>query len=157
MRLTHDMVQVGFGFVGLCERRSGRRLAAMAWPEAGWRLAGEGGRLEFKRPAQGVVATGGWPGLQLTAISCLEAKTGKELWKREKVGYFHAGLIRTGDGKLLVLNDSGLLTMLEVDDKGAREVARAKVCGGTLISPARSAGRFYVRDDKEVIRLQLTK
>jgi outer membrane protein assembly factor BamB len=95
--------------------------------------------------------------LPATAISCLEAKTGKELWKKEKVGYFHAGLIRTGDGKLLVLNDAGLLTLLEVDDKGAKEVARAKVCGGTLVTPALSAGRLYVRDDKEVICLQLTK
>src|SRR5262249_49382920 len=57
--------------------------------------------------------------LPATAISCLEAKTGKELWKKEKVGYFHAGLIRTGDGKLLVLNDAGVLTLLEVNDKGA--------------------------------------
>jgi outer membrane protein assembly factor BamB len=95
--------------------------------------------------------------LPATAISCLEAKTGKQLWKKEKVGYFHAGLIRTGDGKLLVLNDAGLLTLLEVDDKGAKEIARAKVCGGTLVSPALSAGRLYVRDDKEVICLQLTK
>jgi outer membrane protein assembly factor BamB len=95
--------------------------------------------------------------LPATAISCLEAKTGMELWKKEKVGYFHAGLIRTGDGKLLVLNDAGLLTLLEVDDKGAKEIARAKVCGGTLVTPALSDGRLYVRDDKEVICLQLTK
>src|SRR5262249_17451563 len=90
-----------------------------------------------------------------TAITCLEAKTGKELWTKEKAGYFHAGLVRTGDGKLLVLNDSGILTLLEVDDKGAKEVARAKVCGGTLVNPALADGRLYVRDDKEVICLQL--
>jgi outer membrane protein assembly factor BamB len=93
--------------------------------------------------------------LPAAAITCLEAKTGRELWKKEKVGYFHAGLICTGDGKLLVLNDSGLLTLLEVDARGANELARAKVCGGTLISPALADGRLYVRDDKEVICLQL--
>jgi outer membrane protein assembly factor BamB len=93
--------------------------------------------------------------LPATAITCVEAKTGKELWKKEKVGYFHAGLIRTGDGKLLVLNDSGVLTLLEVDDERAREVARAQVCGGTLVSPALADGRLYVRDDKEVICLRL--
>jgi outer membrane protein assembly factor BamB len=90
-----------------------------------------------------------------TAITCLEAKTGKKLWTKEKAGYFHAGLVRTGDGKLLVLNDSGVLTLLEVDGKGAREVARAKVCRGTLVNPALAGGRLYVRDDKEVICLQL--
>jgi outer membrane protein assembly factor BamB len=95
--------------------------------------------------------------LPATAITCLEAKTGRALWKKDKVGYFHAGLIRTGDGKLLVLNDSGILTLLDVDDKGAKEVARTKVCGGTLVSPALADGRLYVRDDKEVICLQLTE
>jgi outer membrane protein assembly factor BamB len=93
--------------------------------------------------------------LPSTAVSCLEAKSGKELWKKEKVGYFHAGLVRTGDGKLLALNDSGVLTLLDVDAKGAREAARAKVCGGTLVSPALADGRLYVRDDKELVCLQL--
>jgi outer membrane protein assembly factor BamB len=93
--------------------------------------------------------------LPATSICCLEAKTGKELWKKEKVGYFHAGLIRTGDGKLLVLNDAGLLTLIEVDAKGAKEVARAKVCGGTLVTPALAEGRLYVRDDQNVICLKL--
>lgn len=95
--------------------------------------------------------------LPAAAITCLRAKTGKELWKKEKVGYFHAGLVRTGDGKLLVLNDSGILTLLDVDEKGAKELARAKVCGGTLVGPALADGRLYVRDDKEVICLQLTE
>jgi outer membrane protein assembly factor BamB len=95
--------------------------------------------------------------LPATAITCIEAKTGKQLWKKEKVGYFHAGLVRTGDGKLLVLNDSGLLTLLEVNEKGAKEIARAKVCGGTLVSPALADGRLFVRDDKEVICLRLAK
>jgi outer membrane protein assembly factor BamB len=95
--------------------------------------------------------------LPAASITCLEAGTGKELWKKEKVGYFHAGLLRTGDGKLLVLNDAGILTLLDVDAKGARELARAKVCGGTLVVPALADGRLYARDDKEVICLQLTE
>jgi outer membrane protein assembly factor BamB len=93
--------------------------------------------------------------LPSTAITCLEAQTGTVLWKKEKVGYFHAGLVRTGDGKLLVLNDSGTLSLLEVDAKGSKEVAQAKVCGGTLVSPALANGRLYARDDKELICLQL--
>jgi outer membrane protein assembly factor BamB len=93
--------------------------------------------------------------LPAAALTCLEAGTGKELWKKEKVGYFHAGLVRTGDGKLLVLNDSGTLTLLEIDDKGVREVARAKVCRGTLVNPALAGGRLYVRDDKELVCLQM--
>jgi outer membrane protein assembly factor BamB len=93
--------------------------------------------------------------LPVTTLTAVDSKTGKELWRKEKVGYFHAGVIRTGDGKLLVLNDSGLLTLLEADAKGARELARAKVCGGTLITPSLADGRLYCRDDKELICLQL--
>jgi outer membrane protein assembly factor BamB len=94
--------------------------------------------------------------LPAAALACLDAGTGKQLWTREKVGYFHAGVIRTGDGRLLVLNDSGVLTLLEPDAKACRELARAKVCGGTLVSPALADGKLFVRDDKEVICLQLT-
>jgi outer membrane protein assembly factor BamB len=93
--------------------------------------------------------------LPSTSLTGVDAKTGKQLWRKEKVGYFHAGVIRTGDGKLLVLNDGGLLTLLEADAKGAKELARAKVCGGTLITPSLADGRLYVRDDKELICLQL--
>jgi outer membrane protein assembly factor BamB len=92
-----------------------------------------------------------------TSITCVEAKSGKELWKKEKVGYFHAGVIRTGDGKLLILNDSGLLMLWEVDAKGPKELARAKVCGGTLINPALADSRLYARDDKVLVCLQLSE
>jgi outer membrane protein assembly factor BamB len=90
-------------------------------------------------------------------LTCLEARTGKQLWSREKVGYFHAGVIRTGDGRLLILNDAGVLTLLEVDAKGATELSRAKVCGGTLICPAYANGKLYARDDKEIICLKLSE
>jgi outer membrane protein assembly factor BamB len=93
--------------------------------------------------------------LPATTLTCVEAKTGKELWKKDKAGYFHAGVIRTGDGKLLVLNDAGTLSLLEITAKEAKELAKAKVCGGTLVTPALAGGRLYVRDDKEVICLQV--
>jgi hypothetical protein len=90
-----------------------------------------------------------------TSIACLDAKSGKALWQKEKAGYFHAGLIRTGDDKVLSLSDSGQLTLLEVEAAGAKELCKAKVCGGTLVNPALAAGRLVVRDDKELICLQL--
>jgi hypothetical protein len=59
------------------------------------------------------------------SISCLEAKSGKELWSKE-VGYFHAAVIHTANGKLLVLNDSGLLTLWDFDASGAKQLASVK-------------------------------
>ena len=71
------------------------------------------------------------------ALSCVELKTGKELWKKSAVGYFHAGIIRTGDGKLLILDDLGVLKLVEDNNKEYRELCRSKVCNGTLTNPAR--------------------
>ena len=66
-------------------------------------------------------------------ITCIDPAAGSKLWTKKNVGYFHAGMIRLGDGKLLVLSDSGTLSLLAVDDKGATELASARVSGGTLI------------------------
>src|SRR5205823_2301303 len=93
--------------------------------------------------------------LPVTSLSCVELATGKELWKKSGVGFFHAGLLRTGDGKLLVLDDTGVLKLLEVSARGPRELASAKVCGGTFVAPALANGLLYVRDGKQVICLRL--
>jgi outer membrane protein assembly factor BamB len=89
-------------------------------------------------------------------LHCIDAKTGKDLWsKPQKVGRYHASLIRTADDKLLMLDDGGDLVLLEPNPKEYKETARAKVCGDTWAHPALSAGRLYVRDNKELICLQL--
>jgi outer membrane protein assembly factor BamB len=90
-----------------------------------------------------------------SALNCVEAATGKVLWTKPRVAKFHAALIRTGDGKLLMLADTGDLTLLDPDPKEYRELARAKVCGETWAHPALADGRLYVRDEKELICLQL--
>jgi outer membrane protein assembly factor BamB len=88
-------------------------------------------------------------------LRCIEVKTGKELWNQPKVGFFHAGLLRTGDDKLLLLDDSGRLRLLEHDPKGYHELAKAQVCGSTFVTPALANGRLYVRDNKGVACLPL--
>jgi outer membrane protein assembly factor BamB len=91
-----------------------------------------------------------------TTLRCIEVKTGKELWQKENVGKYHAALLRTGNDKLLMLEDSGSLVLLEPNPKGYREMARSSICGPTWAHPALSADRLYVRDEKEIICLQLT-
>jgi outer membrane protein assembly factor BamB len=87
-------------------------------------------------------------------LRCVEVKTGKELWHKAKIGKYHATLLRTGDDKLLLLDDAGSLALLDPSPKEYRELARSKVCGETWAHPALSDGRLYVRDNKEVICLQ---
>ncbi len=88
-------------------------------------------------------------------LHCIEAATGKILWTRPKVGQYHASLLRTGDEKLLMLEDGGDLVLLDPSPKEYRELARARVCGATWAHPALSGGKLYLRDDKEVICLRL--
>ncbi len=93
----------------------------------------------------------------VSKLCCVEVKTGKILWSKDKVGVFQAGLIRTGDDKLLVLDDSGLLRLLEHDPKGYHELARTQACGGTMVNPALANGCVFVRDGKAVSCLQLAE
>jgi outer membrane protein assembly factor BamB len=88
-------------------------------------------------------------------LRCIEAATGKELWSKPNIGTYHASLIRTGDDKLLLLDDAGNLILLEPSAKEYRELARSAVCGKTWAHPALAEGRIYVRDEKELICLEL--
>jgi outer membrane protein assembly factor BamB len=105
------------------------------------------------------VVTGSRPGARPTVatLHAVEAKTGKVLWSRPKVGTYHASLMRTGDNKLLMLEEVGDLVLVDPDPKEYRELARAKVCGDTWAHPALSDGRLYLRDSKELICLPLAK
>lgn len=90
------------------------------------------------------------------ALSCLDAHTGRELWKQNKVGLYQINMIRTGDNKLLMLDDThGDLILLDPNPQEYRELARAKACNPTIISPALSGGRVYLRDDRGVTCLRL--
>jgi outer membrane protein assembly factor BamB len=95
-----------------------------------------------------------FPGGTLT-LRCVEAKTGKVTWEKPNVGQYHAALVKTGDGNLLFHLDTGELRLLKPDPKEYVELAKAKVCGFTWAHPAVADGKLYVRDDKNLIALQL--
>lgn len=90
-------------------------------------------------------------------LHCLEAATGKSLWTRPKVGTYHASLLRTGDGKLLLIEETGNLVLLEPDPKKYRELCRSKICGSTWAHPALANGRLYIRDDKELVCVEMPR
>lgn len=88
-------------------------------------------------------------------LRCVDPKTGKELWQKSGIGKYHAALLRTGNDKLLLLDDAGNLLLLEPNPQAYRELARAKVCGPTWAHPAAADGLLYIRDDKELICVRL--
>jgi len=88
-------------------------------------------------------------------LRCVDPSSGKEIWKKSGIGYFHAGLIRMGDGRLLILDDSGTLKLVEGESSEYRELSKAKICRGTLINPAFANGHLYARDDRELVCVPL--
>jgi hypothetical protein len=90
-------------------------------------------------------------------LHCIEAKSGNVLWTRPKVGTYHATLLRTGDDKLLMLEEAGDLVLIDPNPKEYRELSRARVCGQTWAHPALADGRFFIRDGKELICVQLNR
>jgi outer membrane protein assembly factor BamB len=90
-------------------------------------------------------------------LHCIETATGKSLWKKGKVGTFHASLIRTGNDKLLMLTDTGDLVLIDPSPKAYRELARSKVCGQAWAHPALAGGKLYLRDEQELLCIELPK
>ena len=97
-----------------------------------------------------------FPGGTLT-LRCVETKTGKVMWEKKGVGKYHAALVKTGDGKLLMHDDGGNLKLLEPNNEAYKELATAKVCGETWAHPAVSDGKVYLRDDKNLYCFQVGK
>src|SRR5208282_3836717 len=55
-------------------------------------------------------------------LRCVDLATGKVKWEKQDIGKYHAALIRTGNDKLLMLDDGGVLTLLEPDPTGYKEL-----------------------------------
>jgi outer membrane protein assembly factor BamB len=92
-----------------------------------------------------------------SSLRCIEAATGKVLWTKESIGTWHAAMLKTKDGKLLLLSDHGDLILFQPDAKEYKELARTKVTKvkGIWAHPALSDGKVYLRDDKELICIQM--
>lgn len=88
-------------------------------------------------------------------LRCVETATGKVLWAKPKVGKYHAALVKTGDDKLLMLDDAGRVILIQPDPAGYKELSRAQVCGTTWAHPAVADGVVYVRDEKELVAVRV--
>ena len=90
-------------------------------------------------------------------LRCVDPKTGDELWNRKNVGTYHATLLRTGDDKLLLVEEKGDLVLIDANRKEYRELSRNNICGNTWAHPALANGRLYIRDAKELICVEMPK
>jgi outer membrane protein assembly factor BamB len=92
-------------------------------------------------------------GFNESALTCLDVRTGEERWKKSGYG---KGSVLLADGHLLVLGDQGHLGLVEATPEEYREKAKARpLRGRAWTMPALAGGRLYLRDDEEVVCLDL--
>jgi hypothetical protein len=92
-------------------------------------------------------------------LHCVDLATGKPTWTKDKIGIYHAAMLKTGNGKLLLLSDRGDLILFQPDPKEFKELSRMTVTKerGIWAHPAMSNGRVYLRDGKELICVEVPK
>lgn len=95
-------------------------------------------------------------GFDQSIFACVDAQTGKRLWKKGRYGFGQA-LLFEDQGLILVVAETGELVLLACDPKVHRELARyPAITGKTWNHPAFSRGRLYVRNGEEAVCLDLS-
>jgi len=134
-----------------------------AWSvEETWTSFGKGSvlRSEWQTPVErnghlfGMDNIGG--GGPITNLVCVNIASGKQVWIEKRFGKANLTL---ADGKLFISTMNGELVIVKATDDGFQETARAAVLGMTRQAPVIANGQLYLRDDNEVvcIDIRLTK
>ena len=93
-------------------------------------------------------------------VECVDVRTGKRAWGKANFysgdGKGFASMIVAGDN-ILVLAETGELSLIGADPAECRVLAKTKVCGNNWCMPAYVEGMLFVRDDKELRCVGLTR
>ena len=93
-------------------------------------------------------------GFDNATLKCLDAKTGAEKWAARE-GFGH-GSLTLADGHLYVLGDRGKLALVEATPEGYREKSTVQALSGKCWTvPTIAGGRIYLRNEKELVALDL--
>ncbi len=105
--------------------------------------------------ATSVLLDGYLYGFNDNKLACLDFKTGKRKWQASG---FNRGSLLVADGKLIVLGASGTLALAEASPQSYHEISKFQFCDErTWTVPTLSAGRLFVRNEKELACYKLTK
>ena len=93
-------------------------------------------------------------GFDNTILRCIEANTGAKQWATRGFG---KGSLLLVDGHLIVLGDDGKLALVEATPSGYKEKANAQILQGKCWTvPTLAGGKLYLRNQKEVVCLDLS-
>jgi outer membrane protein assembly factor BamB len=90
----------------------------------------------------------------VTHLTCLKALTGERVWQQPRFG--KANMI-AADGKLIFSSMEGEIVLVGATPEGFQEVGRKQVLGKTRQAPALAGGLLYLRDDKEIVCLDMKR
>ena len=90
----------------------------------------------------------------ITHLTCIDAATGKRKWQQARFG---KGNLIAADGKLFLSTLAGDLVVVRATPERFDELGRATILGGTRQAPALSNGFLFLRDDKEIVCVNVKK
>ncbi len=91
---------------------------------------------------------------QVTHLTCLNASTGQRQWQ---VPRFGKGNMIAADGKLFMSTMKGEVVIARASPEGYQELGRKLVIETTRQAPALANGLLYVRDDQDIVCLDVGK
>ena len=89
----------------------------------------------------------------ITNLVCVRLKDHKTMWQKNRFGKSNLTL---ADGKLFLTTMEGEVVIVEASPEKFRELGRATIMETTRQAPAISNGHLFVRDDKDVICIDVT-
>ena len=90
----------------------------------------------------------------ITHLTCIDAATGERKWQEARFG---KGNLIAADGKLFITTMKGELVLVRATPERYDELGRATLLDSTRQAPALSNGRLFLRDDKEIVCLDVRK
>jgi outer membrane protein assembly factor BamB len=89
----------------------------------------------------------------ITNLVCVRLKDRKTMWQKNRFGKSNLIL---ADGKLFLTTMEGEVVIVEASPKEFHELARATIMETTRQAPALANGHLFVRDNKDVICIDVT-
>lgn len=87
-------------------------------------------------------------------LTCINAKTGERAWQETRFG---KGNMIAADGKLFMTTMRGELVIAKASPKAYEEIGRGQYIVGTRQAPSLANGLLYLRDDKEIVCIDVRK
>ncbi len=90
----------------------------------------------------------------ITHLTCVNVRTGERKWQEPRFG---KGNLIAADGKLFITTMKGELVVARASPERYDEMGRETILGATRQAPALAQGMLYLRDDKEIVCLDVRK